>query len=59
MEILKVGSAVRVPHKGKMVSGKIVRYDPGKGGYSPAYVVDIGEYESIIVPVHNLKQGVA
>jgi hypothetical protein len=58
-EILKVGTAVRVPHKGKMVPGKIIRYDSGKGGESPAYVVDIGEYESKIVPVHNMKQGVA
>jgi len=58
-EILKVGTAVRVPHKGKMVPGKIVRHDPGKGGYSPAYVVNIGEYESKIVPVHHVKQGVA
>ena len=58
-DILKVGTSVRVPHKGKMVPGKIVRYDSGKGGYSPAYVVDIGEYESKIVPVHNVKQGVA
>jgi len=56
-EILKVGTAVRVPHKGKMVPGKIIRYDSGKGGESPAYVVDIGEYESKIVPVHNMKQG--
>jgi len=58
-DILKVGTSVRVPHRGKMVPGKIVRYDSGKGGYSPAYVVDIGEYESKIVPVHNVKQGVA
>ena len=58
-EILKVGTIVRVPHKDKIVPGKIVRYDPGKGGESPAYVVDIGEYESKIVPVHNVKQGVA
>ena len=57
--ILKVGTAVRVPHKGKMVPGKIVRHDPGKGGYSPAYVVNIGEYESKIVPVHHVKQDVA
>lgn len=58
-EILKVGTSVRVPHKGKIVPGKIVRYDSGKGGYSPAYVVDIGEYESKIVPVDSVKQGVA
>ena len=55
----KDGTVVRVPHKGKMVPGKIVRYDPGKGGESPAYVVDIGEYESKIVPVHDIKQHAA
>ena len=53
VEIHKPGTKVRVPHKGKMVSGKIVRYDSGKGGYSPAYVVDIGEYESKLVPAHH------
>lgn len=55
--ILKCGSSVKVPHKGKMVSGKIVRYESGKGGYSPAYVVDIGEYESKLVPVFEVKLG--
>lgn len=58
-EILKVGSSVRVPHNGKMVPGKIVRYESSKGGHSPAYVVDIGEYESKMIPVHAIKQGVA
>ncbi len=58
-DILKAGSSVMIPHKGKMVPGKVVRYDSGKGGYSPAYVVDIGEYESKIVPAHSIKQGVA
>jgi hypothetical protein len=39
-----------------MVSGKIVRYDSGKGIESPAYIVDISEYESLIVPVSRVKQ---
>ena len=54
----KAGSSLMVPHKGKMVPGKVVRYDSGKGGYSPAYVVDIGEYESKTVPAHSVKQSV-
>jgi hypothetical protein len=52
------GTQVTVVHKGKQVKGKIVRLDAGKGGYSSAYVVDIGEYESIMVPVSKVKQGV-
>ena len=55
----KKGTTVTVPHKGKLVNGKIVRYDAGGGGYSPAYVVDIGEYESIMVPPNKVRQGVA
>jgi hypothetical protein len=54
--ILSPGTQVTVPHKGKMVSGKIVRYDSGKGIESPAYIVDISEYESLIVPVSRVKQ---
>ena len=57
--ILPRGTAVTVLHKGKQVPGKIVRYDAGKGGYSNAYVVDIGEYESIFVPTNKIQQGVA
>jgi hypothetical protein len=49
------GTQVTVIHKGKQVKGKIVRLDAGKGGYSSAYVVDIGEYESIMVPVSKVK----
>jgi len=54
--ILSPGTEVTVPHKGKMVPGKIVRYDSGKGIDSPAYIVDISEYESLIVPVSRVKQ---
>jgi hypothetical protein len=54
--IFSPGTQVTVPHKGKMVSGKIVRYDSGKGIDSPAYIVDISEYESLIVPVSRVKQ---
>lgn len=58
--ILSANARVRVPHKGRMVSGKVVRYD--KGGYVsgvrnggwPFYVVDVGEYESIKVPVDKV-----
>jgi hypothetical protein len=54
-QILSKGTTVTVVHKGKQVKGKIVRYDAGKNGYSNAYVVDIGEYESIMVPVSKIK----
>jgi hypothetical protein len=58
--ILPRGTSVTVLHKGKQVPGKIVRYDAGKNGYSNAYVVDIGGYESIFVPSSKIKtQGVA
>ena len=52
----KKGTNVTVPHKGKLVNGKIVRYEAGKGGYSPTYVVDIGEYESIMVPPNKVRR---
>ena len=55
----KKGTNVTVPHKGKLVNGKIVRYEAGKGGYSPTYVVDIGEYESIMVEPNKVRRGVA
>lgn len=56
--VLPRGAKVRVPHKGKMVDGKVVRYD--LGGYQtnhgwPFYVVDVGEYESIKVPVDRVE----
>jgi hypothetical protein len=54
----KKGTTVTVPHKGKLVNGKIVRYEAGEGGYSPAYVVDIGEYESIMVQPNKVRRGV-
>jgi hypothetical protein len=53
--VLTRGTEVTVPHRGKMVPGKILRYVAGKGGYSDAYVVDIGEYESLTVPTFNVK----
>lgn len=55
----KKGTTVTVPHKGKLVNGKIVRYEAGGGGYSPAYVVDIGEYESLMVEPNKVRRGVA
>lgn len=54
--ILSRDARVRVPHKGRMVQGKVVRYD--KGGFGnhgwPFYVVDVGEYESLKVPVDKV-----
>ena len=56
----KAGDKVKVPHKGKMVKGKIVRYDDGgtwnakqTGG---GYVVDVGEPASILVPKQSVQK---
>lgn len=52
------GAQVRVPHKGKMVPGKVVRFDKGGGAggaESSFYVVDVGEYESLKVPSHKVE----
>ena len=59
-EQFKAGDKVKVPHKGKMVSGKIVRFDDG--GTSKAqqhgggYVVDVGEPASITVPKQKVQK---
>ena len=59
-EQFKAGDKVKVPHKGKMVSGKIVRFDDG--GTSKAqqhgggYVVDVGEPASILVPKQKAQK---
>jgi hypothetical protein len=47
-------NTVQIPHKGKMVSGKVVRKDPVSG----EYIVDVGEYGSVRVPAHKVKHGV-
>ena len=38
-----------------MAIGKVVRFDSGGAGYSPFYVVDIGEYGSVKVPAHKVE----
>jgi len=59
-EQFKEGDKVKVPHKGKMVSGRIVRYDGGGTDkarqHGGGYVVDVGEYESIRVPPHDIRK---
>lgn len=52
-EILKPGTKVKVQHRGKTVSGKIVRYD-GRTPGSPFYIVYTGQYDSIEVPAHEV-----
>lgn len=61
-EMHKPGDTVKVPHKGKMVKGKIVRHDSGGSSkaaqHGGGYVVDVGEYGSITVPHHKIvKEG--
>ena len=57
-EALKKGAKVEVPHKGKRTQGTVVRYVPQRGAASPYYVVYVGEYESIEVPAHKIKESV-
>jgi len=62
-EMHKAGDSVKVPHKGKMVKGKIVRHDSGGSGkaqqHGGGYVVDVGEYGSITVPHHKIVKEAA
>jgi hypothetical protein len=62
-EMHKAGDTVKVPHKGKMVRGKIVRHDSGGSGkaqqHGGGYVVDVGEYGSITVPGHKVVKEAA
>jgi predicted RNA binding protein YcfA (HicA-like mRNA interferase family) len=55
-EVHAPGTKVKVPHNGKMVSGKVVRHDKGQPHGSPFYVVDVGEYESKTVPAHKVQK---
>jgi hypothetical protein len=55
-EIHKPGTKVRVPHNGKMVSGKVVRHDKGDKHGSPHYVVDVGGYRSENIPAHKVQK---
>lgn len=59
-EQFKAGDKVKVPHKGKMVSGKIVRYDDGGTDkarqHGGGYVVDVGEPASVLVPKHKVQK---
>ena len=53
--LLTKGSRVLVPHRGRMVEGKIVRYDKGVGYGIPFVVVDVGENESVKTPIHKVE----
>lgn len=59
-EQFKAGDKVKVPHKGKMVKGKIVRYDNGGTGkakqHGGGYVVDVGDAASILVAPQNVQK---
>jgi len=54
--IFKKGDKIKVPHKGKLRDGKVVRYVPQRGSASPYYVVYVDEYQSIEVPEYKVKQ---
>jgi len=54
------GDKVQVPHKGRMTTGTVVRHDPGESYQGKRvgtefYVVDVGEYASIKVPKHKVR----
>jgi len=59
-EQFKTGDKVKVPHKGKMVTGKIVRFDSGGTDkarqHGGGYVVDVGEPASIVVPKEKVQK---
>jgi hypothetical protein len=55
-EVHAPGTKVKVPHNGKMVSGKVVRHDKGDAHGTPFYVVDVGDYESKKVSAHNVQK---
>lgn len=59
-EQFKAGDKVKVPHKGKMVRGRIVRFDNGGSGnarqHGGGYVVDVGEPASILVPKQKVQR---
>lgn len=59
-EEFKAGDKVKVPHKGKMVSGKIVRYDDGGTDkarqHGGGYLVDVGEPASVLVPKQKVQK---
>ena len=59
-EQFKSGDKVKVPHKGKMVSGKIIRFDSGGTDkarqHGGGYVVDVGDAASIVVPKEKVQK---
>lgn len=64
----KTGDSVQVSHKGKKVTGKIIRYDDGGSSgakqHGGGWVVDVGDAASITVPEKDIvneavnKQGI-
>lgn len=50
------GSTVAFPHKGKMTTGKVVRYEKGGEKLAPHYVIYHGEAESAKVPPHKVEK---
>lgn len=53
---LEPGTKVKVPNaQGKIVTGKVIRYDDGKPDKSPFYIVYVGSNKSEKVPAHKIK----
>ena len=56
-QFLNKGTKVMVTHKYRMVHGCIIRYDARwLDNYgSLFYIVDVGEYASLVVPAHKVQ----
>ena len=54
--ILTKGTEVKIPHRGELTTGTVVRYDNGRPHCSPFYIVDVGEYESVKCPAHRTRK---
>jgi hypothetical protein len=55
-EIHAPGTKVAFPHKGKMTSGKVVRFQKGSLHQAAHYVIYHGEYQSAEVPPHKVEK---
>lgn len=57
--VYRAGDKVQVPFNGKMVAGKVVRFDSGGTDkarqHGGGYVVDVGQRGSVLIPAHLVR----
>lgn len=57
--VYRAGDKVQVPFNGKMVTGKVVRFDSGGTDkarqHGGGYVVDVGQRGSVTIPAHLVR----